>query len=636
MSINAQNLVMPLHGLSPIKLDLDGGGDASLERQRLQLAQEQFENVKWQQRKQLELQQMEEGGRMARERMVSDRIQQQQQAEAAAKVKEQQNAALANFTKMNGEGDIEGARAMVPLMSQLGMQVDLLGEQNGLPAYRIGPDPEAAQRDQGAFGYPSTDSSPMQAPMGIPSTQDAFQQALASQGHPAKPPDQPDYTGAVPKNVLDMGAIQQQSAARLNPALSGLVQAYPEAYRASAQQTADAVRGLGLPASKTVEMFDKQRGAPDSLIRADIAAEAQAGQNTAKMGETQGKDAHQRYKTGFNIIGKEAGSKFGVEGIIERRKTRAQANNALTNENDADDYLAGSSVARDMGEKGVLTEGDIKRTLGSDAMSLFEKLESGSYKWVGGGLSPQQKDSLLGLIKYAEEQDTKRAHEFLANTDEVANDPGTDKDTARGIKDYRKIAVPRDIRDEYEQSKKGGSARAPSAPSTPGPFNMEEDSKREYGADGGTQIPKTSRIAFEHNNPGNLKFVGQPGATKGEAADDGGSWAKFASVDDGLTALRAQVEHDAEAGMSVRDFISKYAPPGSNDTETYIKQATAALKAKEGDSLAEVDPYDVVRFIAKKESGTELPDQYAKKDAKAAGGAAQGNPTIDEMMRRYQ
>jgi hypothetical protein len=138
------------------------------------------------------------------------------------------------------------------------------------------------------------------------------------------------------------------------------------------------------------------------------------------------------------------------------------------------------------------------------------------------------------------------------------------------------------------------------------------------GAGGGMQgvetgeivIPESSRIAYSHNNPGNLKFVGQEGATEGDAAGDGGSFAKFESPEAGLDALRAQIEKDAGRGLTVREFISKYAPPKSNDTETYIRQALGSLRAKEDDLLEDLDTYDVMRFVAKKESSTELPSQY--------------------------
>lgn len=616
--------------LNPNAFDLgDGGKAASLERERMQLAREQFENTKAQQRQQLELQKMEEGGRTARERMISDRAAAAAQAAKAAEAKKTQLALMGEFTKANGAGDVEGARAMLPLMDAAGLSVELLGEQDGLPTYRIGEDPEAAARAQGAIGYPGDDSGTLAGPLGIPSTEDAFKRSLgaseqaAQTGMPARAPDQPDYTGSVPRNVLDMGAIHAQTLARLTPALAGIVGSYPQQYQDSAEQTAGAVRGLGLPASKTVELFDKLRGGPDSLTRAEIAANAQQGEQSAKAAVVSSKQSQKLFKDGMGYA-KTAAGEFNLKDVIERRKTVAQARDVLVNKDDADDYLAGATISRMMGDKGATTENDVARALGTSAMSFVERIKAGLYKEAIGGLSLPQKNALLGVLRTAEAADTQRVHDYLSNIDDQIASPDMDPDVARGLKSARNMLVPRDIRDGYDKARSknkkpaAGSSASDSSGAT-GMFNMEEDARKQAAGEAGTVIPSTSRIAFTHNNPGNLKFADQTGAERGEKADDGGYFAKFKTVDAGMNALRDQVLKDSERGLSVRDFVVKYAPPGSNDTEKYIADALKELRAEETDSLAELDPYDVVRFMARHESSTVLPDQYAKAGKSGAG-----------------
>lgn len=122
----------------------------------------------------------------------------------------------------------------------------------------------------------------------------------------------------------------------------------------------------------------------------------------------------------------------------------------------------------------------------------------------------------------------------------------------------------------------------------------------------GIAIPRESRIAYVHNNPGNLKFVGQEGASQGEPAADGGHWAAFETPEQGVAALNRQVEIDAGRGQTVREFVTKYAPPGSNDTEQYIQQASQALGADPDAKLSDLERGKVVAFMARKESGTEL------------------------------
>jgi hypothetical protein len=154
----------------------------------------------------------------------------------------------------------------------------------------------------------------------------------------------------------------------------------------------------------------------------------------------------------------------------------------------------------------------------------------------------------------------------------------------------------------------GAGPAAPPAiarPPEPAPVNPPARAE-EPEQTGGIAIPKSSRIAYVHNNPGNLKYVGQEGAHQGEPAEDGGHWAAFESPEEGVAALARQVELDAGRGQSVREFVTKYAPPGSNDTDTYIRQASEALGVSPDAKLSDVDRGKVLSFVARKESGTEL------------------------------
>jgi len=75
-------------------------------------------------------------------------------------------------------------------------------------------------------------------------------------------------------------------------------------------------------------------------------------------------------------------------------------------------------------------------------------------------------------------------------------------------------------------------------------------------------------IAYRNNNPGNLMYVGQPGATQGE-----GGFAKFASYQDGFAALERQLGLYAGRGMTISEMTAVYAPAGhgSNDPQAYAQ-----------------------------------------------------------------
>ena len=108
------------------------------------------------------------------------------------------------------------------------------------------------------------------------------------------------------------------------------------------------------------------------------------------------------------------------------------------------------------------------------------------------------------------------------------------------------------------------------------------------------------------NNPGALKYVGQPGATQGAPAEDGGYLAKFDSPEAGYQALEAQIQLDASKGKTVSQYVSNYAPPGSNNTAAYIQQLCSALGVTPDTPLSKCNLQQVAEFQANKESGASV------------------------------
>ncbi len=114
-------------------------------------------------------------------------------------------------------------------------------------------------------------------------------------------------------------------------------------------------------------------------------------------------------------------------------------------------------------------------------------------------------------------------------------------------------------------------------------------------------IPQSSRLAFVNNNPGNLRFVGQQGATQGE-----NGFAKFSSPEAGVKALESQIKLDASRGLTLQQFINKYAPPTENNTNQYLAQMTQMLGVPPTTKISNVDIKRLTQAIALKESGTRF------------------------------
>lgn len=109
-------------------------------------------------------------------------------------------------------------------------------------------------------------------------------------------------------------------------------------------------------------------------------------------------------------------------------------------------------------------------------------------------------------------------------------------------------------------------------------------------------IPKSARLAFVNNNPGNLRYVGQAGASQGE-----GNFAKFNSVKEGFQALINQIKLDASRGHTLESFIYKYAPPIENVTNVYLDQIAKWTGYAKKALLNTLDPVKLAKAMAKKE-----------------------------------
>lgn len=130
---------------------------------------------------------------------------------------------------------------------------------------------------------------------------------------------------------------------------------------------------------------------------------------------------------------------------------------------------------------------------------------------------------------------------------------------------------------------------------------QEIDSLKGSVGNTSASIPASSRLASVNNNPGNLRFAGQPGAVQGE-----GGFARFPTVEAGVKALENQIKLDASRGLTLAQFINKYAPPSENDTAKYISDVMRIVGKSQNTPLASIDIKSLTKAIAQKESGTKI------------------------------
>lgn len=74
-------------------------------------------------------------------------------------------------------------------------------------------------------------------------------------------------------------------------------------------------------------------------------------------------------------------------------------------------------------------------------------------------------------------------------------------------------------------------------------------------------------IAQRNNNPGNLRYAP---TQSGSESTVSGTYATFATAEDGWNALQSYIETQMAAGVTLRQFIYTYAPPSENNTSDYL------------------------------------------------------------------
>jgi hypothetical protein len=134
-------------------------------------------------------------------------------------------------------------------------------------------------------------------------------------------------------------------------------------------------------------------------------------------------------------------------------------------------------------------------------------------------------------------------------------------------------------------------------------------------------------LNIRNNNPGNLRFAGQEGATPGE-----GGFARFESPEAGLAAMQRQIELDTQKrGMTLDAFINKYAPPNENNTKNYVEFVARRTGLDPRSTVPAEKIPDLQRVMVEMEGGARSRDYFyasATAGAKpAAKPAAQPEPT---------
>lgn len=139
-------------------------------------------------------------------------------------------------------------------------------------------------------------------------------------------------------------------------------------------------------------------------------------------------------------------------------------------------------------------------------------------------------------------------------------------------------------------------------------------------------------VAERHNNPGNLVFAGQRGATKGETVA-GHTFAKFQSTEEGIAALYRQLQLYQKRGIdTLTEVMGVYAPEGSNNTAAYVQALSQSTGLDPNQQLNFGDPATaaaMIRGISQHEAGRAyLNDQQILSGISMAQGGGGGSSSV--------
>ena len=137
------------------------------------------------------------------------------------------------------------------------------------------------------------------------------------------------------------------------------------------------------------------------------------------------------------------------------------------------------------------------------------------------------------------------------------------------------------------------------------------------GPEGEVDIPKQvpgnnqqqPQLAYRNNNPGNLTYAGQNGAKRGDKG-----FAQFENPEKGYAELKHQISIDTQNGLTLSQYITKFAPPKENPTAQYIAQAAKQLGVDPNAPLDRIDPEQLAQIQVHIESHAQVkpptsPDQ---------------------------
>lgn len=283
------------------------------------------------------------------------------------------------------------------------------------------------------------------------STGDAYAQALAASQYarvhdkPIRGADEEDYMGAVPRNVIDLPAMQAQTLQRLNPALKAQIEALPVELQAAAKANAEAIGGLGLEATDATKEMRDAMDDPVSIYNSqqNLLAQKEKGNELNRMQNAQMREG------GAKML-KDLYDERGIDKSINSINKAAEVRKALENDVLEDDSMVANAVMEAQNLKGAPSNTDLEFAFNIPKGSLLTQGLAIIQEAIRGGMSDAQKKAVLSYMKGVEEAQRQNIDEFMDNAfDTIDSDDTLDPETRKGFRSRLERSVPGHMYNDY-------------------------------------------------------------------------------------------------------------------------------------------------------------------------------------------
>jgi hypothetical protein len=144
------------------------------------------------------------------------------------------------------------------------------------------------------------------------------------------------------------------------------------------------------------------------------------------------------------------------------------------------------------------------------------------------------------------------------------------------------------------------------------------------GGQSAIEIPgdPSNNISKRQNNPFNLNYAGQEGATPGAKNPNGGNFSAFETPEAGAAAGIRQIVKDQGRDMTLAQFGNKFFKgDGITDAQvdSYVKDISKLTGASPDTPIGSIPTAALARAVAKRESSTDIPESFIDKVLRGIG-----------------